>query len=223
MQEELVLIANAIVEGESKEIAPRIHRALAAGVPAEDILNSGIIAGLKTVGQYYQNNTFFLSDMLSASKVAKKGISTLRPYWGGREKQQTAHQVIIGTVEGDLHDVGKDLVSTMLKLHGFDVIDLGVDVSGQAFLQALEKYPHTEIVCLSALLTATMPTMGDIVAMIRASHLGRRVKIMVGGAPVTRAFAACIHADGYSADMVEAIQVARQLCGDVPGPQDAGP
>ena len=210
-QETLGSIQSTVVEGEIKEITRLTRQALKEGIPAEEILKDGIFAGLEIVGQKFQDNSFFVSDMLYASKVAKKGISLLKPYLES-QCPGTHHRVIIGTVEGDLHDIGKDLVSTALRLNGFEVLDLGIDVSGESFLEALEKYPDTEIVCLSALLTATMPNMKKIVETLRRAYPDRGFRIMVGGAPLSEEFAESIGADAYTKNAMEAAAAARRLC-----------
>lgn len=204
-------LAQTIVEGDVQQVTRLVKRALAAGVSADDLLHQGVFRGLEIVGQHFQDNTLFVSDMLYSSKLAKKAISLLRPQLKNQGLQSRC-RVLIGTVQGDLHDIGKDLVATVLRLGGFDVVDLGVDVSAGDFLEALEKYPDTRLVCLSALLTATMSHMADTVAKLRARCADGSVKIMVGGAPVTAQFAASIGADGYSEDAVEALEVARALC-----------
>ena len=204
-------IRDTVVEGESKELARLIRQALREGISAEEVLQKGIFEGLEIVGERCQDNTLFVSDMLFASKVAKKGISLLKPYLENRGPG-THHRVIIGTVEGDLHDIGKDLVSTALRLNGFEVIDLGIDVSKEDFLDALQKYPDTEIVCLSALLTATMANMREIVEGLREAYPDRAFRIMVGGAPLTQEFADSIGADAYTRNAVEAASEARRLC-----------
>ena len=204
-------ICDSIVTCEMKDIARLVQTALNSGIPVEDILRKGIFVGLEIVGKNFQDNTFFVSDMLHASKVAQKGISLLKPYLDSCDRKNH-HRVIIGTVEGDLHDIGKGLVAATLKLNGFDVIDLGVDVSEEDFLEALRKYPDTEIVALSALLTMTMANMRKTVATLRANYPDAPFQIMVGGAPVTQEFADAIGADAYSEDAVEAVAVARRLC-----------
>ena len=214
MSDTLEAIIQEVVDGELKDIAPLVRRALKEGIGAETILRDGIIQGLEVVGKNFQDNTFFVSDMLYSSKIAKKGISVLKPHLENVSHHLHHHRVVMGTVEGDLHDIGKDLVATVMRLNGFEVVDLGIDVSGKAFLEALEKYPDTEIVCLSALLTATMPAMRDIVAMLRRADPEGRVKIRVGGAPVSQAFADVIGADAYSENALAAVEKARQLCGE---------
>ena len=210
----LEAIIQEIVDGELKDIAPLVRRALKEGIGPDVILRDGIIQGLEVVGKNFQDNTFFVSDMLYSSKIAKKGISILKPYLENSSHHLRHHRVIMGTVEGDLHDIGKDLVVTVMRLNGFEVVDLGIDVSGKAFLEALEKYPDTEIVCLSALLTATMPAMRDIVALLRQTYPDGRVKIMVGGAPISQAFADAIGADAYSENALDAVDRAKELCGE---------
>lgn len=200
-----------VIEGEMREITRLVRQALKEGIPAEDILRDGIFEGLEIVGKKFQDNTFFVSDMLYASKVAQKAISLLKPYLDSHEPKNH-HRVIIGTVEGDLHDIGKGMVVATLKLNGFDVIDLGVDVSKEEFLATLEKYPDTEIVALSALLTTTMGNMHKTVAALREKYPNKPFQIMVGGAPLTREFAEAIGADAYTEDAVEAAAVARRLC-----------
>lgn len=175
-----------------------------------DILNDGMIAAMDEVGAKFKNGEIFVPEMLVAAKAMKNGVAVLKPLLSSGEAG-AAGKVIIGTVAGDLHDIGKNLVGMMLESSGFEVIDLGVDVPKEKFVEAYEANPDAKIIGCSALLTTTMPALRETVALLNASSFRSKVKIMVGGAPISAAFAEEIGADAYTEDAASCAQKAKEL------------
>lgn len=201
----------ALVEkGKAKVIANAVQEALDAGCDPTEILNDGMIKAMDAVGEKFKNGEIFVPEMLVAARAMKKGVEVLKPHLA-TGAAGAAGKVIIGTVAGDLHDIGKNLVSMMLESAGFEVIDLGVDVPKEKFVEAYEANPDTKIICCSALLTTTMPALKDAVALINEASFRPNVKVMVGGAPITQAFADEIGADAYTEDAASCAKKARKL------------
>ena len=201
----------ALVEkGKAKVIATAVQEALDAGCDPTEILNDGMIKAMDAVGEKFKNGEIFVPEMLVAARAMKKGVEVLKPHLA-TGAAGAAGKVIIGTVAGDLHDIGKNLVSMMLESAGFEVIDLGVDVPKEKFVEAYEANPDTKIICCSALLTTTMPALKDAVALINEASFRPNVKVMVGGAPITQAFADEIGADAYTEDAASCAKKAREL------------
>ena len=202
-------VKQAILTGKLKKIEGIVQETLDEGVSAGDILNA-MIATMDDVGDKFQRNEIFVPEMLVAALTMKKGVAVLKPLLAGGETQSYG-KYIIGTVEGDLHDIGKNLVALMVESAGFEVIDLGVDVPAAKFVEAIKENPDCKVVGISALLTTTMPAMKDTVAAIDAAGIHPQVKIMVGGAPITPEFAAEIGADAYTPDAGSAATKAKEL------------
>jgi len=202
-------IAEAVENGRLKIIKELVGNALAEGVDALAILNEGMGVAMGRVGEKFQKQEIFVSEMLLSARVMKQGVEVLRPKLAGQQNVSRG-KCIIGTVHGDLHDIGKNLVALMIESSGFEVIDLGVDVAADTFISKIKENPDVKVVALSCLLTTTMPAMQETVAAIKASGLGG-FKVIVGGAPVTKAFSVEIGADGYSQDAGGAGQLARDL------------
>lgn len=201
----------ALVEkGKAKVIANAVQEALDAGCDPTEILNDGMIKAMDAVGEKFKNGEIFVPEMLVAARAMKKGVEVLKPHLA-TGAAGAAGKVIIGTVAGDLHDIGKNLVSMMLESAGFEVIDLGVDVPKEKFVEAYEANPDTKIICCSALLTTTMPALKEAVALINEATFRPNVKVMVGGAPITQAFADEIGADAYTEDAASCAKKAREL------------
>lgn len=201
----------ALVEkGKAKVIANAVQEALDAGCDPTEILNDGMIKAMDAVGEKFKNGEIFVPEMLVAARAMKKGVEVLKPHLATGAAGASG-KVIIGTVAGDLHDIGKNLVSMMLESAGFEVIDLGVDVPKEKFVEAYEANPDTKIICCSALLTTTMPALKDAVALINEASFRPNVKVMVGGAPITQAFADEIGADAYTEDAASCAKKAREL------------
>jgi methanogenic corrinoid protein MtbC1 len=172
-----------------------------------------MIGAMAVVGEKFKNNEIFVPEMLIAARAMKKGVEVLTPLLKAAGTE-SAGKLILGTVAGDLHDIGKNLVGMMIEGAGFEVIDLGVDVPAEKFIECMKENPDCKIVALSALLTTTMPAIKDTIDAIVASGLRSTVKIMIGGAPVTQAFADEVGADGYSEDAASAAELAKKLKAD---------
>jgi 5-methyltetrahydrofolate--homocysteine methyltransferase len=208
MDEPLKGLYTAVLEGERSSARAGVQTALDAHVDPQVILNV-MISAMQEVGRRFEKGMYFVPEMLIAARAMQEGMDLLRPFLA-KMKFEPAGVIIIGTVKGDLHDIGKNLVAMMLEGAGFKVIDLGVDVSAEQYILAIRRY-HPHIVALSALLTTTMVNLKTIIDMLEQSGLRQEVKIMVGGAPVTDSFAQTIGADGYSPDAVLAVKLALQL------------
>ena len=202
-------IFQAVETGKVKLITELVEAALAEGVEPLAILNDGMIAAMAVVGEKFQKSEVFVPEMLIAAKTMKKGVEVLKPKLGNASLSSRG-KCIIGTVYGDLHDIGKNLVSLMIESAGFEVIDLGVDVSIETFINTIKANPDVNIVGLSCLLTTTMPALKETAEAIKSSGLSG-FKLIVGGAPITREFANQIGADGYSADAAGAAELAKSL------------
>ncbi|MDY4573787.1 MAG: corrinoid protein [Intestinibacter sp.] len=204
-------VATAVERGKSKKVAGLVQEALDSGVSAPDILNA-MIDAMSVVGEKFTKNEIFVPEMLVAARAMQKGVEVLKPLLMG-ENAVSAGKMIMGTVAGDLHDIGKNLVIMMLESAGFEVIDLGVDVPAEKFIEALDQNPDVKIVGASALLTTTMPALKDTVKALNEYPNRDKFKVMVGGAPITQEFADEIGADAYTEDAAEAAQVAKKLVG----------
>ena len=202
-------VYDLVSRGKAKLTPAAVQEALDAGFAPDEILNK-MIAAMDVVGEKFKNGEIFVPEMLIAAKAMKKGVEVLKPMLASGEAGAKG-KVIIGTVAGDLHDIGKNLVAMMIESTGFEVIDLGVDVPVEKFLAAYEANPDTKIIACSALLTTTMPALKDTVAAINAAAWRGNVKVMVGGAPITQAFADEIGADAYTPDAASAAAKASEL------------
>jgi methanogenic corrinoid protein MtbC1 len=202
-------IAQAVETGKSKLIEGLVTDALKEGLDPLKILNEGMIAAMAVVGEKFQKAEVFVPEMLVAARTMKKGVEILKPKLGAGGGASLG-KCIIGTVHGDLHDIGKNLVALMIESAGFEVIDLGVDVTAEAFLACIKANPDVKIVALSCLLTTTMPSLKEIAAAVKAGEV-KGFKLIVGGAPITQEFADQVGADGYSADAAGAAILAKKL------------
>jgi 5-methyltetrahydrofolate--homocysteine methyltransferase len=211
MAEILQKIASNLYEGQNEEVAELVQQALDQGMEPHEILHGGLIAGMDEVGKDFKADVLYMPEVLVAARAMHAGMDVLRPLLA--ESDVTgAGKYLIGTVEGDLHDIGKNLVRMMLEGAGFETVDLGKDVKPGTFVAAVrEQQPR--ILGLSALLTTTMPAMKTTIEALEEAGLRDSVKIMVGGAPVTATFAEEIGADGYAPDAASAVDVARNLAG----------
>ena len=196
--------------GKAKIVKTLVQQAIDEGIPAQEILEKGLLDGMNEVGEKFKNNEIFVPEVLVAARAMNQGVSLLKPLLQ-QEGVKATGRVCIGTVQGDLHDIGKNLVKMMMEGKGLEVIDLGTDVSADTFVQtAIEQ--HCDIICCSALLTTTMGVMGDVVKAAEAAGIRDKVKIMIGGAPVNEAFRAQIGADAYTPDAASAADVAVSFC-----------
>lgn len=202
-------ISSAVENGKIKEIEAIVSEALDSGISAGDIL-AAMTKTMEDVGEKFQRNEVFVPEMLVSALTMKKAVAVLKPHFVDG-KTASLGKLVIGTVSGDMHDIGKNLVALMMESAGFEVIDLGVDVSPEQFVQAVRENPECKIVGLSSLLTTAMDAMAETVAAIKAAGFGSQVKIMVGGAPITAEFAEKIGADAYTADAGAAAVKAKEL------------
>ena len=197
--------------GEDDAVRAGTEAALAADLAPDDILRNGLLAGMAVVGEEFGRREIFLPDVLLAARAMQAGMEVLKPHLA-RDGAPPAGRVVLGTVQGDLHDIGKNLVGILLRGAGWEVIDLGTDVPAARFLEAVES-SGARVIGLSALLTTTMPRMGEVVSLLRERGLSGRVKVIVGGAPVTQAFADEIGADGWGFDADSAVRRVKALVG----------
>lgn len=206
-------MAQSVIDGEPEVAENLARQAIERGLDPLEAINQGFIAGVNYVGEQFSCGDMFLPELVAAGEAMKSAVAVLEPEMARRgTARQILGKVVIGTVHGDIHDIGKTLVATMLSASGFQVYDLGVDVPIDQFV-ATAREVDADLVGVSALLTTTMVRQRDVIAALEANGLRPRVKVMVGGAPVTRSWAAEIGADGYSEDAVGAVAVARQILG----------
>ena len=196
--------------GKAKVVKELVRQAIDAGVPAQQILDEGLLAGMNVIGEKFKNNEVFVPDVLLAARAMNQGIALLKPLLA-QDDVRTVGRVCIGTVRGDLHDIGKNIVRMMMESKGLEVVDLGTDVAPETFVQtAMEQ--NCQIICCSALLTTTMSVMGEVVEAAVAAGIRDKVKIMIGGAPVTDTFCQQIGADAYTSDAASAAEQAVAFC-----------
>ena len=209
MNETLKKLFDAILEGDQRAAAAHVQAAIDAGIDPGEILNDGMVAAMSEVGRLYEAGEFYVPEMLIAARAMQASMVLLKPKLI-QSNVKSAGKVVIGTVKGDLHDIGKNLVALMLEGAGFEIVDLGSDVTPDKFVEAIRSEKRC-LVALSALLTTTMPSMKIIIDAVIAAGLRQNVKIMVGGAPVTETFAQQVGADGYASDASKAVTLAHQL------------
>lgn len=204
---DLKALAEAIIKGDQNTAVTITRAALKEKMPAERVLNEGLIAGMDVIGMRFKKNEVYIPEVLIAARAMKSAMEILGPELV-KAGVEPIGKFIIGTVQGDLHDIGKNLVAMMLKGAGFEVIDLGVDVSPEKFVERA-KAAGAQLIGISALLTTTMPAMEKTVKAIKAAKVA--VKVMIGGAPVTQGYADRISADGYAADAATAVEIAKRF------------
>ena len=201
-------LARSVELGRPKDTERLLEQGIGEGLPVKALIRQGLMPGMRKVGADFKNDEADIPKLLCAARAMQKGIDVLQPYL---KEGEDAHigKAIIGTVEGDLHEVGKNLVVIMFRSVGFDVVDLGVDVSDRQFVKAIQENPDTRIVCVSSLLTTTMPAVKDVVRRIRNADREGTIRIMVGGGSLTDAFAKEAGADAYTDNAVDAAELAR--------------
>ena len=207
---DLQQISVKLQAGKARDVKALVQQAIDEGIPAHEILEKGLVAGMNVIGEKFKNNEVFVPEVLVAARAMNMGASLLKPLLAAEGVKATG-KVCIGTVKGDLHDIGKNLVKMMLEGKGLEVIDLGTDVAPETFINTARD-EHCQLICCSALLTTTMGAMADVVEAAKDAGIRDQVKIMVGGAPVTEAFCKQIGADAYTPDAATAAEVAVQLC-----------
>ena len=201
-------LADSIISGKADAAVAATEGALADNTPAGEILTDGLIAGMQVVGERFKNHEFYVPEVLIAARAMKMSMNILRPHLVDQDYEPVGI-VAIGTVRGDLHDIGKNLVAMMLEGAGFQIMDLGIDVTPEQFVQAVKD--GADMIALSALLTTTMPAMKDTVEALTAAGIRDQVKVLIGGAPVTETYANEIGADGYGPDAATGAELARSL------------
>lgn len=202
-------LANSIINGKMAETEKLVHQAIDSKVHVKDILNEGLIAGMDVVGKKFKNNEFYVPEVLIAARAMKAGMKILKPLLAESGVEPIA-KLALGTVKGDLHDIGKNLVAMMLEGAGFEIIDLGVDVTPEKFSAAV-KENNAKVIGMSALLTTTMLNMKTTIEYLKTSGVRDSVKVVIGGAPVTQSYSDEIGADGYAADAATAVSVVKNL------------
>jgi 5-methyltetrahydrofolate--homocysteine methyltransferase len=208
MEQIIKEIYNGILEGKHKDVEAKVKAALDAGVNPKALLDEGMIAAMAEVGRLFEIGEYYVPEMLISARAMQFGLAVLKPYLKEADVKP-AGKVAIGTVRGDLHDIGKNLVSMMLEGAGFEIMDLGCDVAPEKFVGAVQA--GANLVALSALLTTTMPNMRAVIEGLKAAGLRDKAKVMIGGAPVTDSYAAQIGADGYAPDASRAVNLAKSL------------
>ncbi len=212
-QEIFAKLTNSLVDGDPDATFEATKEALAAGIEPMAIIKEGLIPGMNIVGEKFSSGEYFLPDLIIAADGMQKAMVLLEPELLKRQQAvESAGTVLLGTVKGDIHEIGKSLVATMLSANGFKVHDLGVDVPTETFVEKVQEM-KPDILGLSALLTTTMVMQREVISALSNAGLRDKVKVMVGGAPVTRSWAEEIGADGYAEDAMGAVQIARQLMG----------
>ncbi|MDD3925837.1 MAG: corrinoid protein [bacterium] len=204
-------ISEALLVGNAAKVKELTEKALGEGVSPKDIIQQGLIPGMGVVGVKFKNNEYYVPEVLIAARAMHAGLNIVKPMLADSGMEPVG-RIAIGTVKGDLHDIGKNLVAMMLEGAGFDVNDLGIDVTADKFVEVV-KDGSVDVIAMSALLTTTMPSMADTIKALEAAGLRDKVKIMIGGAPVTQNYADEIGADGYSADAASAVDTAKELMG----------
>jgi len=202
-------IATSLQEGDEVRVAELTRQAVATKIPAKQTLDDGLIAGMNVVGRLFRDHEIFLPDVLLAARAMYAGLDVLRPLLAS-EKVPTQGKVVIGTIQGDLHDIGKNLVGIMLRGAGFDVIDLGNDVAPEKFVETATR-ENAQVIGMSALLTTTMTGMQRVVELLDAKGQRGRIKTIIGGAPVTAEYAREIGADGFGFDAASAVERVKEL------------
>ena len=205
-------LAQTVIDGEPEDAAELAQQALAQGLDALDCINKGLSPGIDEVGELFATGEYYLPDLILGGDAMKAALEVLEPALAGGQNRAILGRVVLGTVEGDLHEIGKTLVGTMLTANGFEVIDIGVDQPASKFVAAVKEHDAT-LVGASALLTTTMLHQQEVVGALKEAGLSGRVKVMIGGAPITENWAKEIGADGYAEDAIGAVAVAKELVG----------
>ncbi len=211
MAVDLQALADNIIKGKKNPAVELTQQAIAEGIAPQSIINDGLIAGMAVVGEKFKKNEFYVPEVLIAARAMKECMAIMKPLLEASGVKPVGI-VAIGTVKGDLHDIGKNLVAMMLQGNGFEVVDLGVDVAPEKFIESV-KESNAGVIALSALLTTTMPGMKQTIDALEAAGIRGNVKVMIGGAPVTQKFSDEIGADGYAPDAASAVDLAKSLSG----------
>ena len=203
-------LAQAVIDGEPEDAEQLAKDALAQGLDPLECVNNGLTKGIQEVGDRFAKGEYFLPELIIGAEAMKQALAVLEPAMVGDQSREVVGRVVLGTVQGDMHEIGKTLVGTMLVANGFQVFDIGVDKSAEEFIETI-KEKNADLVGASALLTTTMLQQGKLIEALNEAGLRDKVKVMVGGAPVTESFAAEIGADGYAEDAISAVDLAFRL------------
>jgi len=206
---DLKIIAKSVIEGEDKEVGKLVQEAIDEGMELDKLLNEGLIAGMNVVGEQMRKHEMFIPEVLRSANAMSAGMELMSPLLASGQLS-LGPKVVLGTVKGDLHDIGKNLVGMMLKGAGFQVLDLGVDIPAAKFVQVVEE-EKAEVLAMSALLTTTMPEMGNTIEALKDAGLKEKIIVIVGGAPLSLEYASKIGADGYARDAARAVEKLREL------------
>lgn len=198
-----------VEKGDSATVKELTKTALSQKIAAEEILNDGLVKGMDVIGIKFKKNEIFIPEVLIATRAMKAGMDIIRPYFT-EERNESKGKIVIGTVKGDLHDIGKKIVCMILESEGFEVVDIGIDVPKEKFLTSIKK-ENPDIIGMSALLTTTMAYMREVIEAVEKAKLKQNVKIIIGGAPITQSFADEIKVDGYAPDGVSAVELVKNL------------
>ena len=212
MTDMLETIQNMVIDGKFKDIEEAVQQAVDAGTDLNRLINDALISAMDVVGKKFADGSIYVPEMLVSATTMKRGLDIIKPLLTSGENQDRG-TIVMGTVKGDLHDIGKNLVIMMMEGAGFKIIDLGVDVKIENLIESL-KTEKADILGLSALLTTTMPEMQNVIEALEEAGLREQIKVIVGGAPIDQAFADTIGADGFGKDAVEAVQLCRDLVAD---------
>jgi len=202
-------LIQSVFSGKESDVKVLVQEKLDASIGPADIINKGLIAGMDIVGKHFKAGDMFVPEVLMAARAMAAGIELLKPYLA-EDEISSSGKILFGTVKGDLHDIGKNLVAMMLESNGYEVIDLGVDVDPETFVEAVQKH-RPELLALSALLTTTMMHMKETVELVKKQSF--QIKVIVGGAPVSKEYAEEIKADGYAPDAISAVDICNELMG----------
>jgi 5-methyltetrahydrofolate--homocysteine methyltransferase len=208
---DLAGISEAVIVGNAERTQQLVKQAIEENVDPEKVIYEGLVPGMNVVGDRFRKNEYYVPEVLIAARAMQRGMDLLTPLLHGR-KIRTLGKVVIGTVEGDLHDIGKNLVAMMLKGSGFEVVDLGVDIKAEDFVQKATE-AEADVVAMSALLTTTMPSMKKTIEALKQAGVRGKFKVIIGGAPVTQSYADEIGADGFAPDAASAVDKAKELLG----------
>jgi len=198
-----------VEKGDSATVKELTKTALSQKIAAEEILNYGLVKGMDAIGIKFKKNEIFIPEVLIATRAMKAGMDIIRPYFT-EERNESKAKIVMGTVKGDLHDIGKKIVCMILEGEGFEVVDIGIDVPKEKFLTSIKK-ENPDIIGMSALLTTTMTYMREVIEAVEKAKLKQNVKIIIGGAPITQSFADEIKVDGYAPDGVSAVKLVKNL------------
>jgi 5-methyltetrahydrofolate--homocysteine methyltransferase len=204
-------IQKATIAGSAEEAVALVQEAIDEGLSPETIIQDGFIVAMSAVGEQFKDGEVFVPEMLVAARAMQFGVNALEPYLAKGDRKYLA-KVLLGTVKGDLHDIGKNLVGMMLQGNGAEIIDLGVDISTETFIEAVKEH-QPQFLALSSLLTTTMPVLGEVIEALQEAGLREQVKVLVGGAPVNEEFARQIGADGYAENAILAVDLVKNLLG----------